>query len=161
VAAVGAGAEPGEQVGRPGWDERGWFGHDGQGPAVGGGAQQQRRNDQLARGRWVERERADRGWAQAGAVGVLDLDGVQEGGDRLGGAFDPARAGADRDAGGPPNADQGAPRGAPHEAVLAGQVERVDPVAEVDDRAEQSRDVRPGRGACVGSPGWGGPGVLL
>jgi hypothetical protein len=112
----------------------------------------------------VEREGADRGRAQAGAVGVVDLDGVQESGDRLGGAFDPSRAGADRDAGGLPDADQGAARGAPHEAVLPGQVERVDPVAEVDDPAEQSGDVRLGRGAwgggAFGSPGWGGPGVL-
>ncbi len=109
----------------------------------------------------MEREGADRGRAKAPAAGVVDLDGVEEGGDGLGGAFDPSRAGADRDAGGLADADQGAARGVPHEAVLAGQVERVDPVAEVDDPAEQSGDVRPGRRACVGSPGWGGPGVLL
>jgi hypothetical protein len=110
VGAGGAGAEPGEQLGRPGWGERGWFGDDGPGPAVGVGAQQQGRDDQLARGRRVEREGADRGRAQAGAAGVVDLDGVQERGDRLGGAFDPCQAGADRDAGGLPDADQGGAR---------------------------------------------------
>ena len=106
---------------------------------------------------------ADRGRAQAGAAGVVDLDGVQERGDRLGGLVDPSRAGADRDAGGLPDADQGAAWEAPHEAVLPGHVERVDPVAEVDDPAEQSGTSAWGGGLGwrgVRIPGWGGPGVL-
>jgi hypothetical protein len=103
----------------------------------------------------VEREGADSRRAQAAAGRVGDLGPRQQGGHRLGGPFDPARAGADGDAGGHPEAGQGAARGLPGEAVVARMGERVEPVVEADDPAEQGPGLQP-------SGPWGrvGPGAL-
>jgi hypothetical protein len=84
----------------------------------------------------VEREGADRGRAKAAGV-VLDLGGLKDGGDRLGGPLDPSWAGADRDLGGHAGADQGAGRRAPDKAVVSDQIERVEPFGDQDDPADQ------------------------
>jgi hypothetical protein len=160
VASLGA--EAGQQVGRRGRVEGARFGEDGPGAAVGAGAEQQGRDDQLAGVGRVEREGADRGRGQAAAVGVLDLGRLQQGGDRLGGPFDPAWAGADGDPGGGAGADQGGGRRAPDEAVRSGQVERVEPVGQGDDPADQPtrRLTRRGTGVePLGPSGRLGPGV--
>jgi hypothetical protein len=88
----------------------------------------------------VEREGADRSRGEAGAVGVFDLDGAQEGGDRLGGPLDPAGAGADRDPGGHAGAEQGAGGGTPDEPVRSGHIERVERLGEGNDPADQPLD---------------------
>ena len=88
-------------------------------------------------------------------LGVLDLDALQQPGDGLGGPLDAAGAGADRDAGGAAGADQGQGRGVPGEAVLAGQIEGFEAVAEADDPAEQVTGL-----GSLGPRGHLGSGVL-
>jgi hypothetical protein len=103
----------------------------------------------------VEREGADHRRAQAAVVGVGDLDRLEQGGDGLGGPLDPPWSRPDRDADGHALADQGAARGLPHEAVVAGPLERVEPVLQADDPAEQGTGLQP-----FGPLGRVGPGVL-